>query len=182
MAQTPRNTIAYVDGCVKLAFAYEALGQFDTAMDYLAPLEPEKLKNHTLGGMAITCNQKMRLLLLQGKKEEAATCLELLRSIAETAMDRAPTLGRNTRECIRLYENWLSVLNRQPADEGYLSEEVRLSKNRIHMSEIQLVMAQAIANRGDLEQSCQLLMDAQIYGHGLYAARRAGELLEGTGQ
>lgn len=177
VAQTPKNTIAYVDGCVKLAYAHEALGQFDKAMACLAPLEPEKLKNHTLGGMAITCNQKMRLLLLQGNVQEAAECLTSLRAIADTAVERAPALGRNTQECVRLYENWLSVLNKQPADEDYLAEEVRLSKNRIHMSEIQLVLAQAAANRTDPEQSRQLLVDARISGNGLYSAHRADELL-----
>lgn len=177
VAQTPKNTIAYVDGCVKLAYAYEALGQFDKAMDCLATLEPEKLKNHTLGGMAITCNQRMRLLLLQGNAEEAAECLKSLRAIADTAVERAPTLGHNTLECVRLYENWLSVLNKQPADEDYLAEEVRLAKNRIHQSEIQLVLARAAANRGDSEQSCQLLMDARISGKDLYSAHRADELL-----
>lgn len=109
-------------------------------MACIAPLEPEKLKNHTLGGMAITCNQRMRLLLLQRDTEQAATCLESLRTIADTAMGRAPALGRSTRECVRLYENWLSVLNGQPSDEDYLVEEVRLSKNRIHKSEIELLL------------------------------------------
>ncbi|MGN0775755.1 MAG: hypothetical protein ACI4MM_03660 [Candidatus Ventricola sp.] len=175
--KTPRETIAYMDGCVKLAYAYEALGQFDEAMACLAPLEPDKLKSHRLGGMAITCNQKMRLLLLQEKTDEAAVCLDSLRAIADTAMERAPALGRSTRECVRLYENWLSVLRGQPADEEYLAEEVRLAKNRIHRSEIQLVLAQAAVHRGDTAQARKLLADAQDAGNGLFAARRAGELL-----
>ena len=175
--QTPVETIAYVDGCVKLAYAYEALGQFDKAMDCVTPLHPEKLKHHTLGGMAITCSQKTRLLLLQEKTGEAAICLQSLRAIADTATERAPALGRSTRECVRLYENWLSVLCGQPADEAYLAEEVQLAKNRIHQSEIQLVLAQAAVNRGDTAQARRLLVDAQASGSGLYAERRAGELL-----
>lgn len=175
--KTPRETIAYVDGCVKLAYAYEALGRFEEAMACLTPLQPEKLKNHRLGGTALTFNAKMRLLLLQEKTDEAAACLESLRAIADTAMDRAPALGRNTRECVWLYENWLSVLRGQPADEEYLAEEVRLAKNRIHQSEIQLVLAQAAGNRGDAAQCRKLLTDAQASGSGLYAARRAGEWL-----
>lgn len=176
--RTPRNTIAYVDGCVKLAFAYEALGRFEEAMACIAPLKPEKLKNHTLGGMAITCNQRMRLLLLQRDTEQAATCLESLRTIADTAMERAPALGRNTRECVRLYENWLSVLNGQPADEDYLVEEERLSKNRIHKSEIELLLAQFEKNMGNTEWERKYLLDAQISGNGLYAQRQAKERLE----
>lgn len=115
-------------------------------------------------------------LLLQGRAEEAAVCLESLRTIAGTAMERAPTLGHNTQECVRLYENCLSVLNGQPTDEGYLSEEVRLSKNRIHMPETHLVLAQAAANRKDAEHFRQLLEEAKASGDSLYAARRANEL------
>lgn len=176
--KTPKETIAYVDGCVKLAYAYEALGRFDEAMACLAPLKPEKLKNHKLGGTALTFNAKMRLLLLQEKTDEAAACLESLRAIADTAMDRAPALGRSTRECVRLYENWLSVLSGQPADEEYLAEEVRLAKNRIHQSEIQLVLAQAMFNRGASQQAGELLLHVKTSGEGLYAARRADKLLQ----
>lgn len=42
------------------------------------------------------------VLLLQWDTEQAATCLESLRTIADTAMKRTPALGRSTRECVRL--------------------------------------------------------------------------------
>lgn len=176
--RTPKTTIDYVDGCNKLAYAHEALGQFEEAMALVAPLKPEDLKNHSLGGMAITCNQQIRLLLLQEKVEEAQEVLQQLRNIAEVAVARAPALGRNTNECIRLYENWLSVLNGQPTDEAYLEEEIQLSKNRIHKSEIQLVLAKAYEDRGEQEKADELRLDVLSTGKGLWAERKARQLLE----
>lgn len=175
--KTPKDNIAYVDGCNKLAYAHEALGQFAQATARVEVLKPEELKHHALGGMAITCNQQIRLLLLQEKPEEAREILEQLRNIAEAAATRAPALGRNTSECIRLYENWLLVLDGQPADEAYLLEEIQLSQNRIHKSEIQLLLARAYENRGERLQADELRLEAMTTGKGLYAERRARELL-----
>lgn len=176
--RTPKTTIDYVDGCNKLAYAHEALGQFDEAMALVAPLKPEELKNHSLGGIAITCNQQMRLLLLEEKVEEAKEVLQQLRNIEEVAMQRAPALGRNTHECVRLYENWLAVLEEQPADEAYLEEEIQLSRNRIHKSEIQLVLAKAYENRGEQAMADELRLDVLTTGKGLWAERKARQLLE----
>ena len=175
--RTPKHTIDYVDGCNKLAYAHEALGQFEEALALVQQLKPEELKHHTLGGMAITCNQQMRLLLLQGNVEQALEVLQQLRNIAEVAAVRAPALGRNTNECIRLYENWLAVLNEQPTDEAYLEEEIQLSRNRIHKSEIQLVLAQAFENRGEMALADELRMDVLSTGKGLWTERKARELL-----
>lgn len=176
--RTPRNTIDYVDGCNKLAYAHEALGRFEEALALVEPLKPEELKNHTLGGIAITCNQQMRLLLLMERVEQAQEVLEQLRNIAEVAAARAPALGRNTSECVRLYENWLAVLNEQPTDEAYLEEEISLSRNRIHKSEIQLVLARAYENRGEQEKADELRMEAMTTGRGLWAESKARQLLE----
>lgn len=176
--KAPKDNIAYVDGCNKLAYAHEALGQFDEAMGCISTLEPEKLKLHALGGIAMTCNQQLRLLLLQEKLEEAREVLQQLRNVAEVAMARAPMLGRNTNECVRLYENWLLVLEGQPADEEYLEEEIRLSKNRIHKSEIQLVLAKAYENRGDGAQADELRLEAMTTGKDLWAEHKARELLK----
>lgn len=173
----PKDNIAYVDGCNKLAYAHEALGQFEEAMAWVAPLKPETLKHHTLGGMAITCNQRMRLLLLQEKQDDARKTLQELRDIAEAAMSRAPSLGKNTNECVRLYENWLAVLDGQPADETYLLEEIQLSQNRIHKSEMQLLLARSYENQGDQLQADELRMDALTTGQGLWAESKARELL-----
>lgn len=176
--RTPKNTIDYVDGCNKLAYAHEALGRFEEALALMEQLNPEELKNHTLGGMALTCNQKVRLLLLQEKVEEAKVAVERLREIGEIAIQRAPALGRNTQECVRLYENWLAVLEEQPADEAYLEEEIKLSKNRIHKSEIQLVLAQAFENREEQSLADELRLEVLSTGSGLWAEGKARSLLK----
>ena len=175
--RTPKNTIDYVDGTNKLAYAHEALGQFEEALALLAELKPEELKNHTLGGIAITCNQQMRLLLLQENVAEAKEVLEQLRNIAEVALKRAPALGRNTQECVHLYESWLAVLEEHPADETYLEEEINLSRNRIHKSEIQLVLARAYENRGEQTKADELRLEAMTTGQGLWAETKARQLL-----
>lgn len=175
--QAPKNSIAYVDGCVKLSYAYEALGRFEQAEELVASLKPEDLKNHALGGMAIASSQHIRVLLLQEKVDEAKDKLVELRNIAEAAVERAPTLGKNAQECVRLYENWLAVLEKQPVDEAYLEEEIQLSKNRIHKSEMQLLLARACENRGDVSQADELRLEVLGTGKGLWAEGEARLLL-----
>ena len=67
--KVPDITIEYVDGKNKLAYAHEALGQFEEAMACIADVDTEKLKLHQLGGMAMTCNQKLRLQLLRWSRK-----------------------------------------------------------------------------------------------------------------
>ena len=76
----------------------------------------------------------MKLLVTGARGFVGRNLVSQLRNIAEVAAARAPALGRNTSECVRLYENWLAVLNEQPTDEAYLEEEISLSRNRIHKS------------------------------------------------
>ena len=175
--KVPDITIEYVDGKNKLAYAHEALGQFEEAMACIADVDTEKLKLHQLGGMAITCNQKLRLQLLQEDAEAARETLEQLRTIGEAALVRAPALGKNTMECVRLAENWLAALEEEPADEAYLLEEVNLSKNRIHKSEMLLVLAYVYRNLGDNTRWEETLLEAMTEGRGLYAEGRAKALL-----
>jgi hypothetical protein len=177
MAKVPDITIEYVDGKNKLAYAHEALGQFAQAEACIADVDTDKLKLHQLGGMAMTSNQQIRLQLLQEQTEQARESIEQLRIIGEAAVQRAPALGKNTLECVRLYENWLAALEGQPADEEYLLEEVELSKNRIHKSEMLLVLAQVYRNGGDEHRWQETLLEAMSEGRGLYAEGRARELL-----
>ena len=177
VAKVPDITIEYVDGKNKLAYAHEALGQFAEAEKCIADVDTDKLKLHQLGGMAMTCNQALRLQLVQEQVDKARESVEQLRTIGEAAMQRAPALGKNTLECVRLYENWLAVLEGNPADETYLVEEVNLSRNRIHKSEILLVLAQLYRNEGDESRWQENLLEAMSEGRGLYAEGRARELL-----
>lgn len=175
--KVPDITIEYVDGKNKLAYAYEAMGQFEKAMACIADVDTEKLKLHQLGGMAMTCNQQLRLQLLQEDAEAARESLAQLRNIGEAALVRAPALGKNTMECVRLAENWLAALEGEPADEAYLQEEINLSRNRIHKSEILLVLARVYRNMGDTARWEETLLEAMTQGRGLYAEGKARSLL-----
>ena len=175
--KVPDITIEYVDGKNKLAYAYEAMGQFEEAMACIADVDTEKLKLHQLGGMAMTCNQQLRLQLLQEDAEAARESLAQLRTIGEAALVRAPALGKNTMECVRLAENWLAALEGEPADEAYLQEEINLSRNRIHKSEILLVLAHVYRNVGDTARWEETLLEAMTQGRGLYAEGKARSLL-----
>ena len=175
--KVPDITIEYVDGKNKLAYAYEAMGQFEEAMACIADVDTEKLKLHQLGGMAMTCNQQLRLQLLQEDAEAARESLAQLRTIGEAALVRAPALGKNTMECVRLAENWLAALEGEPADEAYLQEEINLSRNRIHKSEILLVLARVYRNMGDTARWEETLLEAMTQGRGLYAEGKARSLL-----
>lgn len=176
--KAPDITIEYVDGKNKLAYAYEAMGRFEEAKACIADVDTDKLKLHQLGGMAMTCNQQLRLQLLQEDAEAARESLEQLRNIGEVALHRAPALGKNTMECVRLAENWLAALEGAPADEEYLLEEVQLSKNRIHKSEMLLVLARIYRNQGDVSRWEETLLEAMTEGCGLYAESQARKLLK----
>lgn len=175
--KVPDITIEYVDGKNKLAYAHEAMGRFEEAMSCIADVDTDKLKLHQLGGMAMTCNQQLRIQLLQEDAEAARESLEQLRTIGEAALKRAPALGKNTMECVRLAENWLAALEGEPADEAYLLEEVELSRNRIHKSEMLLVLAQVYRNQGDEHRWEETLLEAMSEGRGLYAEGKARSLL-----
>ena len=180
VAKVPDITIEYVDGKNKVAYAYEAMGDFARALECIASVDPDKLKLHKLAGTATTQNQRLRLLLLLERVEEAKLHLEQLRAMGQVALERAPALGRNIMECVRLAENWLLVLDGEPADEAYLAEEIELSKNNIHKSEMQLLLARAAANRGDQNGADELLLKALSTGKGLYAESKARQPLQAS--
>lgn len=176
--ETPKNTIEHIYGANNVAYAYEALGEFEKALSYVDALEPEKLKLHSLGGMALTLNQRARLLLLMENREEAKNAIEQLKTLAEVAEKRAPSLGRNAQACVRLYENWLLVLEGEQPDTAYLEEEISLSKNRIHRSEVQLLMAKHLLQEGELEKAKDYFTKAAVSGRNLYAQRAADAVLQ----
>lgn len=176
--RTPRNTIEYMDGCNKLAYAWEALGDFEKAQSYLASLEPEKGKHADLNCTVTTVSNLLRVLLLQKNTEQAEIQLRKLRTVSEVAMEKSIPLGKSARNCVRLYENWLLVLNGEPADEEYLEKEMDRALNRIRKSELQLLLAQAYVNRGETDLADELRMDALSDGIGLWAEKIARALLQ----
>lgn len=179
VARAPDITIEFADGRNRLAYAYEALGRFDEAMACIADVDTDKLKLHKLGALAMLCNRKLHLQLMQEDTEAARETLEQLKAVGEVALQRAPALGKNTMECVRLSENWLAALEGEDADLEYVLEEVRLSKNRIHKSEILLVLARIYRNRGEEQLWEDTLLEALTEGKGLYAETQARRLLTG---
>ena len=175
--RTPRNTVEYVDGCNKLAYAWEALGEFEKARDCLVALEPENLKRSAMSAMITTANNLARVQLLLGNAKEAQALTARLRLLAEDALPQDTALGKSTLNCVRLYENWLLVLSGEKADEDYLEKEVDRALNRIRKSELQLLLASAYDNIGESELADDLRMDAMSDGIGLWTGTKARELL-----
>lgn len=140
----PDTNVEYIDGMVKLAYACEAMGEFDRGLRLLEGLEPERLRLHALAGKAILLNQRLCLYLLSENLPGGEEILSDLQELAKTAERRAPSLAANLRECIRLADNWMKVLKKEPADTAYLREEASLAKNRIHKREMESLLARAL--------------------------------------
>lgn len=142
----PTGTIEYVDGMRHLAYAWEALGQYDKALELLGRVHPEKLKLHALVGNALVENQKLRLYLLKKETEAAKSQLKALNELQNTAAARAPSVGANLKECIRLADIWLRALDEspkfEPGDRTYIEEEISLAKNQFHRKEMEQLLEQ----------------------------------------
>lgn len=177
-AKIPGNVVEYVDARVKMAYAYEGLGEFEKGIQIVEALKPDELKLHMLAGTALTENQKMRLYLLTEDMEKSESQLAKLRELKEEAEGRANTLAKNLAECVKLAENWLNYLKEEPYDSAYIQEEINLAGNRIHKSEMQLLLAGMRYREGQKEAAAQLLKEALKSGADLYGGRRAGELLK----
>lgn len=175
--RTGENTIEYVDGCNKLAYAWEAKGDFEKAWSYIGALNPRKVKRDGMGGVAATYSNRVRVLLLQEKREEAKAALEELRLVSEAAMYQSAALGKSTENRIRLYESWLRILDGEPGDEEFLEIEIDRALNPINKSEVQLLLALSCENRGDQAAAEELRMDAMTTGAGLWTGEKARELL-----
>ena len=171
------DNVEYYDARTKLAFADEALGRFDRGMKRLEGLDPSRLKMHALGARAAVCSQQMRLALRLKDEERAEALRQELQSLKETASGRAPALAKQLGNCLDLYREWTRVLQGESADLNYLREEIELAANRIHKSEMQLLLAEAESAAGEVETARRLLRQAMDTGKGLYAADQAAKLL-----
>lgn len=178
VSRTKPDSAEAMAGKIKLAFANEALGKFQEALDSLEDLDPNLLKLHALPVAANLRNQQLRLALLLEDKERASTYMAELRSLEETARGRATTIASQLRQCIRLAECWMAVLEAKDSDMEYLSEEIRLATNDIHKSEMQLLLARAQHNRGDNETAFETLLDAKVTGQGFWTGKKAGTLIQ----
>lgn len=178
LRKTPKNTAEYVDGSNKMAYALEALGKFDRAMEIVDGLKPEELGLHSLSCQALTANQRLRLYLLKGDTVLAGEELVRLAGFWQQAGGRAPMLAANLKECVYLGENWLKVLMGQKADEEYLRQEIAFAKNRIHKGEMLILLGRYLRQEGRAEEAKELFREACACGEGLYAGRLAEGLLE----
>lgn len=179
MERTAKGCLEYVDGSNKLAYAWEALGDFDRAWDCLSALEPERLKARDMDGLITTYSNRVRLQLLMENVNGAEAGLEKLRTASQKAMAKNKRLGHAGMHYAKLYENWLLILRGEEADVQFIEEEIKLSNNRIRSSELQLVLAKAYTDDGDDVMAEELLLDAMSTGVGLWAERKARELLRG---
>ncbi|MFR5601374.1 MAG: hypothetical protein ACLTKI_02975 [Lachnospiraceae bacterium] len=137
--RAPVLTIEYIDGMHHLAYAHEALGEYDEALDLLTRVNPEGLRMHALVASAQVTNQKLRLMLLKLDEEAARAYFAKLKKLQETAEKRAPAVSANLKECVRLADIWLRTIGTgdlEPADVDYVKEEMSLAKNAIHKKEM----------------------------------------------
>ena len=178
--RAPKETAEYVNGRIKLAYAFEAEGEFEKSLELLDGLKPEELKIHSLAVSALLANQKMRDYLLMEAAGNAGLQLVSMKALQETASGRAPALATNLKECIRLAEVWLGFLEGMSCDSAYIAEEMKLAKNVIHKSEMQLLLAKMRLRQGKNEEAGELLRDLLESAPGLYAADEARRILEGS--
>ena len=175
--RTPRETVEYVDGCNKLSYAHEALGEFDRGLSVLSGLEPEKLKLHSLAASSLVSNQRTRLYLLTGDTERAKEEIGKLEELSEAAGVRAPSLAANLKQCLTLFKTWLSFLEGGELDRDYIGEEIALAANLIHKNEMRLLLVQAGLRDGDRKTAEKLLAEICETGDTLYAQREARKLM-----
>lgn len=138
--RVPRQTIEYVSGRAKLAYAFEALGNFEESLILMEELRPEELRLHSLAACALLANQRARVYLLLEDTKKAEEQINCLREIREEAVRRAPTLAARIADCIRLAEVWLGFLKGESCETGYIEEEIQLAKNEIHKEEMKALL------------------------------------------
>ena len=170
----PKNLAEYMNGCVHLSFAYEALGEFEEAFKVISGLKPEELRLHALSTTALITNQKVNLCILTEDEEQARAYIDDLRALQKTATRRAATLAQNLGECIRLHNARLDAKNSSPdTDVAYLREEIETSTNTIHRKEMQLELADYMSRQGAAEEARGLLKDITSSNFGLYTEKEA---------
>ncbi len=145
VAKVPKTIIEYVDGMNRIAYAYEAKGEYEKALEILNGLKPEELRLHAIVATAATMSQKVRLYLLMEKKEQAEEAMKDLRELKETAVRRVPAAGANLEQCLHLYDSWLNLLNGETCDLEYIREEARLANNPIHKKEMEELLKKVSA-------------------------------------
>lgn len=144
--QVPKETIEYVNGRLKLAYAYEAMGEYEKSLFLMEDLQPMNLRLHALAASSLLANQRARVYLLMEDVEKTEEQLLELKNLKETASGRAPALAKNLESCIRLTTVWLEFLKGESCDEAYIAEERDLAKNWIHRGEMERLLLKMQGN------------------------------------
>ena len=135
--RVPHETIEYINGRLKLAYAYEGLGQYKNSLQMMDGLKPLELRLHALAAASLLANQQTRIHLLMEDTEKAGKGLSQLRELKTTAEGRVPVLAKNLEDCIHLADVWLGFLKGESCDIDYIKEERDLAKNAIHRKEME---------------------------------------------
>lgn len=174
--RVPVETIEYINGRYKLAYACEAMGRFEEGLALIQDLRPDQLKLHSLAASSLIANQILRFSLLMENRELAVKQLQKLAELQDTAQGRVPALVKSIEECIHLGRIWLGYLNGERTDDDYIREEIRLAKNAIHKGEMLLLLAQ-MKRETNPEEAGDLLEEVLQTVPDLYAGQQAKKLL-----
>lgn len=174
---TPKETAEYVNGRVKLAYAYGLLGDFEESRKQMEGLHPENLHLHALAAASLMANQMVKTSLWSDDRETAENYMEILKSLRDAASERAKTLAESLKNCIRLNEVWIDFVSGKSIDDSYVEEEMNLAVNRAYRTEMQLLLGKMKLEKGDLQAAEKLLEPLAELGKELYPAREAARLL-----
>ncbi len=177
-SRLPGDNIARVDAQTKMAFAHEALGDFAAAHACLDEAQKTAglLKLHALHAGAMVETARARVMLLQRDIDGALGCLESLRAREEVSRVRARSLAASLDACLRLYENWVSMLRGEDFDLGYIEEEYRLAGNPVYKAEMRLLLGMAYDRLGRSDDARDVWRAEESGETDLYADKEASRL------
>lgn len=171
--RVPKDIAEYMVGRAHLAFAWEALGDFDKALEMVGNIDPTELKLHMLNTSSLITNRRVTLYTLMGDYEKAKEQVEALKALEEVAKKRSTTLAKNLEQCIRLNNARIAAATEENTDVAYLEEEIALAGNAIYKKEIQLALAQFFERTGQGQKAAALFVDILKDKRGLYTERVA---------
>lgn len=182
--KVPQNLAEYANGQNWISYAKEAIGDFEGAWDAVKDLKPNELKIHALTTSALIVNQKANLQILKRDYEAAEFQIEDMKHLKELAGKRAPMLSSNLDQQIKVHEARIAAAKgADDADIKYLEEEIQYATNVIYKKEMQLEVAEYYLRKGKtdkikFDKAMELLRDITKNPKGLFAEKRASELIE----
>ena len=173
LASTPKDNIAYFDGCVKMSFVYEAKGDFENAVMVFSGADTSSLKMHSLHASTMIANQLMRVYLLAEDAVNAEARLNKLKELEEDANIRAKMLASQIHACVELGRRWLAFLNGEETDSDYIREEAELAKNDIYRAEMELLYGDILKKQGKAKEAKEHFDAAKSLVPELWAGKQA---------